>query len=404
GELSAQEYNGIIGNAAGNPSPNIQMVILDGNNHLNSLPDMNTTIRAMKKVSFTVVSAQYAELPTARYADILLPQIYTAFEGRNCMGLPGVSDLFRSGMNLVNYLLYCQKCVEPVGEVRSYDWIWTQIARRLGIADLFNPCLANVPDDQWDEAIEELHRQAYEKWTAREDIVPLKPPGWKEFQKKPVLRYEIEEPYYPFKRDLESGKNPFKGTESGRIEFYSKHLAMGPDYMANNDYPPGSGRCYGGGNLPPMAQMTFGGKDTFYSEDVRNYPLLMSSPHSLYRVHSFLDNNLWLRDCYRHAVWMSAADARARGIRDNDPVRVYNDIGEMIIPAYVTSRVTPGTLFIFHGGWYEPGEEKSRLMPEGIDRRGSPNILIHNEDLPETVVGMFPCKGLAQVEKWGGAV
>jgi len=404
GELSAEEYNGIIGNAAGNPSPNIQMVILDGNNHLNSLPDMNTTIRAMKKVSFTVISAQYAELPTARYADILLPQIYTAFEGRNCMGLPGVSDLFRSGMNLVNYLLYCQKCVEPIGEVRSYDWIWTQIARRLGIADLFNPCLADVPDDQWDEAIEELHRQAYEKWTAKEDIVPLKPPDWEEFQKKPVLRYEIEEPYYPFKRDLESGKNPFKGTESGRIEFYSKHLAMGPDYMANNDYPPGSGRCYGGGNLPPMAQMTLGGKDTFYSDDVRNYPLLMSSPHSLYRVHSFLDNNLWLRDCYRHAVWMSAADARARGIRDNDPVRVYNDIGEMIIPAYVTSRVTPGTLFIFHGGWYEPGEEKSRLMPEGIDRRGSPNILIHNEDLPETVVGMFPCKGLVQVEKWGGAV
>ena len=57
-------------------------------------------------------------------------------------------------------------------------------------------------------------------------------------------------------------------------------------------------------------------------------------------------------------------------------------IGEMIIPAYVTSRVVPGTVFLFHGGWYTPGEDKSQLMPDGIDRGGAPSLLIHNEDLP----------------------
>lgn len=404
GEISAEEYNNIIGNRAENPTPNIQMVFLDGNNHVNSLPDINATIRAMKKVGSVVVSSQYADLPTARYADILLPQIHTAFEGRNCQAIYFQQDLFRTGMNLANYFLYCQKCIDPVGEVKSFDWIWTQIARRLGIAELYNPRLANTTNDEWDEAVEELHKEAYESWAGSDYIKHLNPLNWEEFQKKPVFRYEIKDPYYPYKRDMDRGINPFRGTASGRIEFYSEFLAKGPEHLATSDDPPGSGKCYGGGSLPPMAQMTFGGKDTFHSQESKKYPLLMSSPHSLYRVHSFLDNNPLLRgDCYRHAVWISLADANARGIKDNDLVRVYNDIGEMIIPAYVTSRVVPGTVFIFHGGWYNPSETKSQLMPDGIDVGGAPNLLIHNEDLPTTIVGMFPCKGLVQCEKWDGA-
>ena len=237
-----------------------------------------------------------------------------------------------------------------------------------------------------------------------EDIAPLNPPSWEEFQKKPVFRFEIQDAYHPYKEDLERGEDPFKGTESGKIEFYSKVLAKGPDYLSVNEVPLGSGKCYGGGNLPPMAQMTIGGRDTFHSRDTDKYPLLMSSPHAYYRVHSFLDNNSLLRgDCYRHAVWMNVADAKVRGIRDDDLVKVYNDIGEMIIPAYVTSRVVPGTVAIHHGAWYKPSEDKSPSMPDGIDGGGAPNLLTHEEDLPDTVIGMLPCKGLVQIEKWEGA-
>ena len=106
GEISKEEYNNLIGNTAGNPSPNIQMVILEWNNHLNSLPDINSTIRAMKKVDFIVVFSQYAELPTARYADILLPQIYTPSRAETAAGCPYEQDLFKTGSNLANYFLY----------------------------------------------------------------------------------------------------------------------------------------------------------------------------------------------------------------------------------------------------------------------------------------------------------
>ena len=403
GEISQEEYKNVIGNAPGNPLPNIQMVILESNNHPNSLPDINSNIRAMKKVGFSVVFSYYTESTAARYADILLPQIATAYEGRHCVCPTLSTDLFKSGYYRGNYLLYRQKCVDPPGEVKSGDWVWVQIARRLGIAQLYSPRLADVPDDRWDEVIEDLHKEAYEKWAVRKDIAFLNPPNWEEFQKKPVFRCEIKDPHYPCKTDLENGENPFNGTESGKIEFYSKGLAKGPDHLATNEFFPGSGKCYGGGNLPPMAEMVMGGKDTFYSKDTEKYPLLMSSPHSHYRIHSFLDNNPWLRDdCYRHAVWIGVADAKARVIKDGDLVRVYNDIGEMIIPAYVTSKIVPGTVCIFHGAWYKPSERKSQLMPDGIDIGGAPNVLIHNEDLPQTVIGFLPCKGLVQVEKWEG--
>jgi len=263
--------------------------------------------------------------------------------------------------------------------------------------------MVDVPDERWDEAVEALCREAYENWAARPDVASLAPPNWEEFQKRPVFRFEVGDPYYAFKEDIEKGENPFRGTESGKIEFYSKLLARGPEYLATNDYPEGTGRCYGRGSLPPMAEWTAGGRGTFYSQDAEKYPLLMSTPHSMYRQHGWLYNNPLLNgNCYRHAIWMNVADAGARGIKDDDMVRVFNDIGEMLIPAYVTSRVVPGTVVLFHGGWYVPGDQESPLMPDGIDRGGSPNLLIHDEDLPTRGIGMFPSTGLVQVEKWEG--
>jgi len=392
GEISKADYNNMIGNAASNPCPNIQMVIMESNNPVNSLPDINCTIRALNKVDFVLISSQYTDLATSRYADILLPQIYMTFEGGDVLGFWRPISY---GTNPGNMFVYRQKCIDPPGEVKPNGWVWTQIARRLGIAEMYNPRMVNVHDEDWQQATESPHREAYERWSAREDIAHLNPPSWAEFLKKPVFRWEIKEPNYPFKRDLERGENPFRGTGSGKIEFYSKFLAKGKDYLTES--VPGTGRCYGPGNLPPMASMTMGGKGTFYGRDAEKYPLLMSSPHSFYRVHSFLDNQPWLSDdCYRHAVWINISDARSRGIIDNNLVKVHNDQGQMILPAYVTGRVVPGTVFIFHGSWYKPDANN-------IDRRGAPNLLIHNEDLPQTIVGMFPCKALVQIEKWEAA-
>jgi len=46
-------------------------------------PDVNTNIRAFKKLDFIVVFSYHIDNPSARYADILLPQMHAAFEGRD---------------------------------------------------------------------------------------------------------------------------------------------------------------------------------------------------------------------------------------------------------------------------------------------------------------------------------
>lgn len=400
GEMTEAEYNNEIGGMADQPCPNIKMVFSENNNHGVSLPDTNNSIKALKLVDFYVCWSQSPNMLMAKYSDILLPMPYNAFEG----GTVVRGDRWVTALHLPNFLMFRSRCIDMPGEVRSNDWVWTQIAKKLGLAEYYNPRMINVSHEEWNDKLDELHQEAYGKWTAKREIAAHNPPPWEEFIKKSVFQWPYRvEPAYSFKNDLEQGLNPFRGTESGKLEFFSKNLDKGGEFLSTHDLPAGSGRCYGPGNLPPMAEMTMGGRATFHHKDTVKHPLLMSSPHSYYRVHSWLDNSPYLRDdCYRHAVWMSVAEAKARGIKDDDLVRVYNDEGEMIVPAYVTSRILPGTCAIHHGAWYEPETRTSERMPDGVDRRGCPNLLTKNENLPETIIGNFQCKGLVQIEKWEG--
>jgi anaerobic selenocysteine-containing dehydrogenase len=96
-------------------------------------------------------------------------------------------------------------------------------------------------------------------------------------------------------------------------------------------------------------------------------------------------------------------DAKARGIKDGDLVRVYSEHGEMILPAYVSSREAPGCVAVHHGAWYKPAELKTQLDPYGVDMRGAPNILLHDEyrnDIKAPII----TKGLVQVEKFSSVV
>lgn len=57
---------------------------------------------------------------------------------------------------------------------------------------------------------------------------------------------------------------------------------------------------------------------------VKNYPLMLLSPHARYRVHYVFWNHPWLRGhVYRRRVWISSTDAQARGIEDDDMVRIH---------------------------------------------------------------------------------
>lgn len=96
---------------------------------------------------------------------------------------------------------------------------------------------------------------------------------------------------------------------------------------------------------------------------------------------------------------MSVADAKARGVKDGDLVRVYNEWGEIVMPAYVSPRITPGTTNVGYGGWYEPSSAKTDLMPDGIDRRGAHNFLMPNNRYP-WIEGCASTIGNCEVQKF----
>jgi anaerobic dimethyl sulfoxide reductase subunit A len=99
----------------------------------------------------------------------------------------------------------------------------------------------------------------------------------------------------------------------------------------------------------------------------KDYPLTLLSSHSRHRWFSAHDSNPAVYgEITRHRVWMSVSDAKARGIKDEDEVYVYNQMGRAILKAYVTNRMAPGVVVIRYGAWYDPNKQ-------GIDMRGSCN-------------------------------
>jgi len=43
----------------------------------------------------------------------------------------------------------------------------------------------------------------------------------------------------------------------------------------------------------------------------------------------------------------------------------------MYLPAYVTSRIVPGMVVVRYGGWYQPSDVQTALMPDGVDIGGA---------------------------------
>lgn len=395
GKITEDEYRRRIGAPPDAPIVDPHVVCIgflhpDIGASLNGQPNINKRMKALSTVDLTFTFSTNIDHHYNQLADILLPAAEPFFETATGF-LPGVVQNYMS-----NYFFCCFKAVDPPGEARPVEWVWLELARRLGPgkAEAYNGRLANVPYEKWDEVYEEAFREAYEEWRELDETKELisDAPSWEEFKKHPVVRIPLREPFYPFKEQME-GKKPFS-TPSGKIEF-------APQPLRDPDFPRINFRGHGiGGAVPTQFPLVPEWKvppDSFLADKAKEYPLYMLTPHSHFRQHSAQDNNPWFQDEFRHAAWISLPDAKQRGIKDGDLVHVYSDKGEAILPAYVTARVVPGTVVVRFGAWYTPSKTKTEKMPFGIDRRGASNILTHDDIYP-WINGAFNCGNLVEVE------
>ena len=229
------------------------------------------------------------------------------------------------------------KAIEPLGESKSQLQICEALAPKLGITDY-----SDKSDKEWVEfMMTKLSEEVSKAATA---------------PKKEAA-------------DLTSEITP---TPSGKIEIYSQTIAE----MKHPLIPP----------VPKYIETWESLNDPL----AKKYPLQLITPHFKRRAHSQFDNLPWLRDLQKQALTINAVDAQSRGIHDGDMIRIFNDRGEVIIPAEVTERIMPGVVALPQGGWYNPDEN-------GIDRGGCANVLTKNVTSP---AGAFPSHtALVQVEK-----
>ena len=107
---------------------------------------------------------------------------------------------FVSGPNgMRNYFTFCARGAEFPGEVRSKEWVWTQIAKRLGdeVVEGYNPRMKDVEWEDWVDEQEKVYKEAVEKWIDEGYLIVLgkdEIKTWEDFNANPVVRTEIHTP------------------------------------------------------------------------------------------------------------------------------------------------------------------------------------------------------------------
>ncbi len=342
GQITQAQYDAIIGKTPGDPNPNIKLIFTALSNDINQALDINKQRDAIKLTDL-FAAASFHWTPTAKLADLVLP-------------LAEVFETYWGFSGIANGMIYCTKVVEPPGEAMPLEWVYTQLAKRLGFVDKYMPNYTT--DDQWDTMVQAAMQKGYEAWAKSASVKALgiTIPSWADFVKLPVIRAETPQPIaQPLQDQMTSGK-PF-GTPSGKIEFYYSYVdSIDPSKTAVGGPWPG---------LPIYETQPQG----YYDSNLSKYPLVLRDTHNRYRSHSAQDSDAMLHDLFRHSVWINPADAKARNIKDNDTVRVFNDTGQMLVPAYVTSRILPGVVYMWDAGWYDPNSA-------GFDKGGCPNTVM----------------------------
>ena len=315
-----------------------KMLFIANSNYLDMLPNTNKIVSALEKLEFVAIQEQYLTA-TARYADIILPTTY--FVERDDLA-------FGVGMAYVGFQ---NKMIEPAGECKPQNEIAKELAACMGIIDY---------DNRTGEA------------PLRDVAGRLQIPDYEAFKAAGTHWIERSAPYVAFQPQIEDPANHPFPTPSGKIEIYSQQLAA-----LNNPL------------LPPIPQYI----ETWESVNdplAAQYPLQLITKHAKRRANAQFDTVPWLKELIPQRILINGGDARARGIKDGDPVRVYNKRGEMIIPAQVTERLMPGVAILPAGAWYAPDEQ-------GIDRAGCANVLTRDKPSPG---GAFPYNtALIQIAK-----
>ncbi len=179
---------------------------------------------------------------------------------------------------------------------------------------------------------------------------------------------------------LDPAAHPLK-TATGKIQVYAPELA---ELAKTAELPEGD-------VILPIPAYVPGFEGPGSTTDA--YPLYIGCHHSKASTHSSYTNNEVLQKIAPYRLWINPLDAKARGIANEDEVRVFNDRGEIRMKAKVTTRIMPGVVSIPEGGLHSADMQGDR-----IDHGGCINTLCNDHPNPISR-GSGQHSNIGQVEK-----
>jgi anaerobic selenocysteine-containing dehydrogenase len=269
----------------------IETLLLMGTNMLSSFADTGDVTKALQRTKLLVSYDLFLNETARRFADVILP---------------GTAWLEEVGVKMTHTHLYLmEQAFAPPAETRSLYAFIKELAERLNL-DGFHP---------WKSEKRMIDTILDHPCTGHATVDALHAEGGL----RALNISHVANPTLDF------------DTPSRRIEFYSEQAArLG---------------------LPPLPSHD--------ACDVRGavsspYPLTLTQGRTMTHFHSFYNNGQVLPTLAKResqpALWISEADATARGLNDGDAIRIHNARGEIIARAHVTQRIPAGTVWM-RDGW-----------------------------------------------------
>ncbi|MGD0659938.1 MAG: molybdopterin-dependent oxidoreductase [Syntrophorhabdales bacterium] len=377
--------------------PEVKMFYRYGGSFIGTMVDTNKWVKMYQspKLEFVVNQDCWWGGETG-FADVILPAC-TSLEREDIAESSVAGGYGMHGSNGVNFrvVVRMKKCIEPLGESKADYEIFTLLSERLGMKDVYTD---GKTDLDW-------ARKYFELSDLPKHI------SWEDFDNKGYFIINPEENYKPTPAlrwfaegracDTPDVNNKKRGTEkarelgtySGKIEFLSQSLLK--QWPDDDERPP----------VPRHIPSWEG----YRSELYKKYPLQLVSPHPRFSFHTHYDKHTkWLNEIPGHRIvkngyawWIARVhprDAAARGIKNDDIIKLYNDRGVVLCIAVVTERVLPGIVHSYGSSAsydpLEPGKVNS------IDRGGCVNLLTPSRMMSRHVPGMAPNSCLVEIVKW----
>ena len=331
-----------------------------GGTLLNQIPGINGYVNALQSPKIEFIFSMHAWWESSpSFSDVVLPVCHT-----------GERDDI---MAWRNYVVYMHKIIDPLYESKNDFDVFVMLADKLGIRAAFDQ------GKDWDAWM----RDFYSKTGLSMSYDDFKAAGFYKFN------FEAPTPKVTLKKFADDPDNNKLATPSGKIEIFSQRVK---DFYGDDPEAPAI----------PKYIVPFEGR---YSPAAQKYPLDFMSPHSKFARHSQWQNMGWQRDepqvrmgAYM-PLFMNPADAEARGIKNGDVVKVYNDRGAIKCGAKVTERVPAGVVWTYEGGYYKPAQPG---VVGSIDNGGDANVITIPRPCGKIEDGMCAHTCSVEVQKWSG--